>query len=282
MTQPNLANQICNDLGFQANTKGKTIPAASSRVLKRHQASKKFDNSYNYRSVIGKINYFEKCTRPDISYQAHQCARFVDSPRVEHGEAIKWLGRYIHSTRDKGIIYKPDSSRGLEVYVDADFAGTYDRLDSDNVDTARSRHGYIITYAGMPIIWKSQLQTEIALSSTEAEYTGLSYSLREAIPIMDLLTEMKQKGISISDKKAKVRIKVYEDNAGAIEIAREKKYRPRTKHLNCKLHHFRHRVEVTQEISVHKIDTKEQPADMLTKPLREEDFLRHRTVVMGW
>ena len=166
--------------------------------------------------------------------------------------------------------------------MDADFAGAFDRLDSDNVDTARSRHGYIITYAGMPIIWKSQLQTEIALSTTEAEYTGLSYSLREAIPIMDLLTEMKQKGISTSDEKPKVHIKVYEDNAGAIEIAREKKYRPRTKHLNCKLHHFRHRVEVTHEISVHKIDTKDQPADLLTKPLREEDFTRHRTVVMGW
>ena len=95
---------------------------------------------------------------------------------------------------------------------------------------------------------------------------------------MDLLTEMKRKGISTSDK----HIKVYEDNAGAIEIAREKKYRPRTKHLNCKLHHFRHRVEVTNEISIHKIDTKDQPADMLTKPLREEDFIRHRTVVMGW
>jgi len=120
------------------------------------------------------------------------------------------------------------------------------------------------------------------LSSTESEYTGLSYSLREAIPIMDLINEMKQKGISVNDKQTKVHIKVYEDNAGAIEIAKEKKYRPRTKHLNCKLHHFRHRVEVTKEINVHKIDTKDQPADMLTKPLREEDFVRHRTVVMGW
>ena len=170
----------------------------------------------------------------------------------------------------------------MEVYVDADFAGTFDRLDSENVDTARSRHGYIITYAGMPATWKSQLQTEIALSTTEAEYTGLSYALREVIPIMDLLKEMKEKGMMVNDDQAKVHIKLYEDNAKAIEIAKEKKYRPRTKHLNCRLHHFRHRVEVTREISVHKIDTKHQPADMLTKPLREEDFVRHRKMVMGW
>ena len=175
MSQPQLANQICRDRGFQDNTKTKQIPAASSRILKRHQTLKQFDNSFNYRSVIGKLNYYEKCTRPDISYQAHQCARFVDSPRIEHGEAIKRIGRYIHGTRNEGIIYAPDYSRGLEVYVDADFAGTFDRLDSENVDTARSRHGYIITYAGMPVTWTSQLQTEIALSTTEAEYTGLSY-----------------------------------------------------------------------------------------------------------
>ena len=133
------------------------------------------------------MNYYEKYPRPDISYQAHQCARFVDSPKIEHGEAIKWLGRYIHGTRQEGLIYTPDNWKGLEVYVDADFAGTFDRQDCQNVDTARSRHGYIITYTGMPIIWKSQLQKEIALSTTEAEYTGLSYALREAIPIMDLL-----------------------------------------------------------------------------------------------
>jgi len=181
-----------------------------------------------------------------IPYQAHQCVRFVDSPKFEHGEAIRWIGRYIHGTRHEGIIYTPDSSKGLEVYVDADFAGTFDRQDTQNVDTARSRHGYIITYAGMPIVWKSQLQKEIALSTTEAEYTGLSYALREAIPIMDLLKEMKQKGISVNSEKAKAHIKVYEDNAGAIEIAREKKYRPRTKHLNCRLYHFRHKQWVSR------------------------------------
>jgi len=61
--------------------------------------------------------------------------------------------RYIHGTRHEGIIYTPDSSKGLEVYVDADFTGTFDRQDTQNVDTARSRHGYIITYAEIPIVY---------------------------------------------------------------------------------------------------------------------------------
>ena len=282
MTQPQLAKQIYEMMGFKENTKPRSIPAPSSKILHRHADSHPHDGSFDYRSAVGKINYYEKCTRPDISYQAHQCSRFVTDPRVEHGTAMRWLARYIHGTADKGIIYKPDQRRGLEVFVDSDFAGNFDKNDLDNPDTARSRHGYILTYAGLPIVWKSQLQTEIALSTTEAEYIGLSNSLREAIPVMNLLKEMNEKGIDVNVTKPKVHIKVFEDNAGAIEIAKEKKYRPRTKHLNVKLHHFRYYVDVTREITIHKIDTKSQPADMLTKPLPEPEFVAHRHTVMGW
>ena len=56
----------------------------------------------------------------------------------------------------------------------------------------RSQHGYIILYFGCPLIWKSQLQMEIALSSAESEYTGLSYALCKAIPLMTLLEELKE------------------------------------------------------------------------------------------
>ena len=172
------------------------------------------------------LGYLET-TRSDISYAVHQCARFSTAPKVEHGKAVNWLARYLKGTRDKGTIFRLDSKRGLEVFVDADFAGNWDKNEAgSDPDTARSRHGYIIMYAGCPIVWKSQLQTEIALSSTESEYTGLSYALREAIPIMDLLDEMSERGFKVSGTKAKMHCKVFEDNSGALEIAKNPKYRP--------------------------------------------------------
>ena len=125
------------------------------------------------------------------------------------------------------------------------------------------------------------MQTEVALSSTESEYTGLSYALRDAIPIMELLKEMSQRGYPISSTQARVHCRVFEDNSGALEMARVHKYRPRTKHLNVKLHHFRDYVE-RKEVSIHHIRTNEQPADFLTKPLNEETHCRHRKTVMGW
>ena len=134
---------------------------------------------------------------------------------------------------------------------------------------------------GCPLTWKSQLQTEITLSSTESEYTGLSYALREAIPIMQTLTEMKKKGFPVGNKTPIVKCEVFEDNSGALEIATNHKFRPRTKHLNVKLHHFRDYV-TRGEIQIAKIDTTKQLADYLTKPVNEDILTRLRRQVMGW
>ena len=92
--------------------------------MTRHPDSEDFDESFNYRSVIGKMNYLEKGTRIDIAFQTHQCARYIVNPKLEHGSAVKWLGRYIKATANHGLIIELDDTKGLEVFVDSDFAGT--------------------------------------------------------------------------------------------------------------------------------------------------------------
>ena len=106
------------------------------------------------------------------------------------------------------------------MWVDADFAGNWNRSESEETETARSRHGYVSMYEGCTILHKSQLQTEIALSSTESEYTGLSYALREAIPIMRLLRKFKQRGFTSEEQITKIHCKVYEDNSGTLDMAK--------------------------------------------------------------
>lgn len=282
LTQPHLIDQILKDLRLDdEKVKPKATPAASSKILGRHDDSDDFDGHFNYRSVIGKLNYLERGSRSDISYIVHQCARFTSRPKKEHGEALKWLGRYLKGTKNKGTVIHVQEEKDLEVYVDADFVGNWDPKEGSKRDTARSRHGYVIMYAGVPVTWKSQLQGEICLSSTESEYTGLSYALREAIPIMEMLKEMKKLGFPIKTSTSKVHCRVFEDNSGALEMAKIHKYRPRTKHLCVKLHHFRDYV-VRKECSIHPIETTQQPADFLTKPLNQDLFEKHRKTVMGW
>jgi hypothetical protein len=82
------------------------------------------------------------------------------------------------------------------------------------------------------------MDTVIALSSMESEYMGASAALQEAIPVMELLKEMKEMKVPIAIAKQKIHCKLYEDNSGALEILQHKKYRPRMKHLLVKLHHF--------------------------------------------
>ena len=64
-------------------------------------------------------------------------------------------------------------------------------------------------------------------------------------------------------------------------MARVHKYRPRTKHVNVKYHHFRDYVD-KGEITISAISTKEQPADILTKPVNETILRKHRKSIMGW
>ena len=59
------------------------------------------------------------------------------------------------------------------------------------------------------------------------------------------------------------------------------KYRPRTKHLNVKLHHFRQYVEEGL-IKIVPIASENQQADYLTKPVKVETLTRLRKLVMGW
>ena len=148
------------------------------------------------------------------------------------------------------------------------------------IATARSRHGYIINYAGCPLLWKSKLQ--IALLSTESEYTGLSYALRDAIPIMQFLKEMKTMGLPIVAPQTRVHCHVFEDNSGALEMARIHKYRPRSNEASqCAASSFSDYAE-RKEISIHAINTNDQPADFFTKALNAETLERHRRTVLGW
>jgi hypothetical protein len=129
-----------------------------------------------------------------------QCARFCNDPKREHEEAVKRICRYLLKTKDMGLILKPDKSKGLECYVDADWAGSWRDHSSNDPLSAHSRTGYVIMYAGCPIIWASKMQEplKIALSTTEAEYIiALSTSLPEVIAVMNLINELQSNGYPV-------------------------------------------------------------------------------------
>ena len=93
--------------------------------------------------------------------------------------------------------------------------------------------------------------------------------------------KMKSFGIPIIKTTPMVFCRMFEDNAGAIHLAKIPKMRPRTRHINQKYHHFREWVK-SWLIDILPIDTLDQSGDLMTKPLNVALFVKHRFAIMGW
>ena len=119
------------------------------------------------------LSYLSNTVRPEILMVVNQTARYSMNPILSHELDIMRIGQYMVDNTDSGIIYTIDKTKGVEIYVGANFSGGWDSADSSNTDNVLSRTGFLICYSGCPIIWSSKLQTEIAISTVEAEYIAM-------------------------------------------------------------------------------------------------------------
>ena len=183
-------------------------------------------------------------------------------------------------TKSIGPTMRPNNIP-LELWCDSDFCGNWDQATAGiNRSTAKSRTRFIIMYAGCPLTWSSRMQTETKLSTTEAEFIALSEGLRTAIPIMSLIEELREEKIVISREVSKVKCRVFEDNTGAKTFAMVPRFRPRTKHINIKYWHIIEYME-RRVIDIQSVKSRDQLADILTKPLPESEFVRLRDMILG-
>ena len=134
--------------------------------------------------------------------------------------------------------------------------------------------------------WKhtnSNIRIPIVQSHTfqhEAEYIALSTSMQDLIPFVDQVKEL-EKVFGQKREKVILHCTLFEDNNGALELANAPRYRPRTKHIAIKYHHFRERVQ-NGTIKIKPIDTNEQIADQFTKGLQAGTFQYLRGKLLGW
>ena len=123
LTQPQPIDQIIEYIELEGKIP-KHIPALSTRPIIRYENEPEAkDINYNYRSIVGKLNFPEKSTRPNISYATHMARRLYEDPRKSHHAALKNIGQYLLSTRSCGLVFKLNTALYLEVFVDSDFSG---------------------------------------------------------------------------------------------------------------------------------------------------------------
>ncbi len=111
----------------------------------------------------------------------------------------------------------------------------------------------------------------IAMSTTKADYITMWQAWHGIIPIMWLLQEMREQDFNVLCTEPYVYCKVFEHNSGALELARLTKLFPRSKLINVCYHHFCKHVQKGL-IKIFPIDTTDQVADALTKPLAQKYF----------
>ena len=108
-----------------------------------------------------------------------------------HANTFKMIVQHLMGTVDKGMIMKPNNMLNLENWCDANFPGLY-KIDPDSYPTSIKSWGtFMITVSeDVPLFSKTQLHSEITLSTTEAKYSMFSMSLQTQLPICDLLLEV--------------------------------------------------------------------------------------------
>ena len=94
--------------------------------------------------------------------------------------------------------------------------------------------------------------------------------MRDLIPLKSILIELSNI-LKLKVERPITHSSVFEDKNGALELAKEPKYRPRTKQIAIKYHHFREHVK-NKTIRVLAMNTKEQSAYIFTKPLDKQSF----------
>lgn len=168
----------------------------------------------------------------------------------------------------------------MDLYADSDFAGLFGFKQGSDRNSARSRTGYIIYLGECPLSWASKLQTEIALSTAEAEYICLSMGMRELIPLRALVKEVSD-AMGFTVGKSTVQCRAFEDNQACIAMTQRSQLTPRTRHITMKWHWFLDQIGEAKGIIMEYIDSHQQ-VDILTKGLDLKIFAPLRNCIMGW
>ena len=207
-----------------------------------------------YQRLVGKLIYLSH-TRPDIGFSVSMVSQFMNNPNEEHMEAVYRILRYLKLTPGKGLFFEKNQRRDIEVFSDADWAGS--------VQDRRSTSGYCTYVWGNLVTWRSKKQSVVSRSSAEAEFLAMAHGICEGIWLRRVLKELK-----ISDEEP---MKMFCDNQSAISIAKNPVHHDRTKHVEIDRHFIKEKID-EGIIKILYVPTSLQTADILTKALPRKVF----------
>jgi hypothetical protein len=271
LSQPGFINQLLEEYSMLDSIPAKTPMSYLFNDEHQDNADKlSIEDHKKFMSILGSLIFLLR-TRADIAYAINRLSLRSSKATVLDMQALFRVLRYLNGTRQLGITLCKDATMSkviqLHAYVDAAYG-----VHSDG----KSHSGYCFTLGphnnGM-FYSRSFKQTNVALSSTEAEINPLVDVSKEVIWFRQLLSEL---GFPQLDPTP-----VFEDNASAITLATNwSGNNKRTKHFSIRIHFLLEQYN-TSIIDLVHLSTDLQIADILTKPLPTEQFLRLRDLLLG-
>lgn len=221
------------------------------------------DPNVKFRNLIGALLYVIAGTRPDITFSVNYLSRFQSAYSCTHYNYALRILKYLCRTRNLKLTYRFSSSCKLDVYVDSDWAG-------DVVDR-RSTTGFVIRLFGNPILWKAQKQGNVTKSSTYAEYVALSEAVTEVTYLVGVCEQLLPLELIRP-------VCIFEDNLGTVCIANLGNFTKKSKHIEVH-YHFVHEAVQSGLISVVKVNSSDNLADIFTKTLSKSVFVNFRNLL---
>lgn len=209
-----------------------------------------------YREAIGSLLYLSIISRPDINFAVNYLSRQVGDPKANHWKMVEHVFRYLRGTENFGIFF--DGKCKLQVYTGSNYGGD----EADRCSTS----GVLVENGG-PIIWMAQKQKIAAISSAEAEYRAAVLGIQEISWLRRVIKELKLQDLTepcnlIMGNQASIRM---------LENVEEGKITKSKKHVEIKRKFINQHVGKT--VKPINIKSKDQVADIFTKPLSKGPFL---------
>jgi hypothetical protein len=216
----------------------------------------------NCRKLIGCLMYAVMGSRPDLCSVVTMLSRYQGCASELLYSLLKNVLRYVKGTIDLSLVYNRNDSNSVEGFVDSDWGG--------NPNDRKSTTGFCFKVFNCTVMRSSKKQHSVAMSTTEAEYVALGQATSEACWIKNILLEF---NVNIDF------VTLYEDNQSTIKIAHNPGNR-RIKHLDIKHYFIKEKLD-TGVIQIKYFNTSDQIADLFTKALGGNLFVKFRKIVFN-
>ena len=223
-----------------------------------------------YRSLVPSLLYLATTTRPDVAYAVGTLCRFMESPSEAHLRGAETVLSYLAKTSTHGIVFQKDKSLELSARYSPLKDGLLGLSDS-SWSTGKSISGYVLLLAGVAVVWACKRQPVTSLSSTEAEYYAASSCGAEILYVRHLLHDLGCPQHSPTP--------LLVDNSACVSLGKDPGTCKRARHIDRRIH-FLSDYQEMGDLQLYFISTKDNVADVFTKPLEKITFSKHRNVLV--